>query len=589
MESTGSTFPKWQLAILLGTPIAIGFGYLYWKNQNQSIEEGTDDEKAELKKKLKDGTKSISIDGDSKGGSGDATDSVDPISNGIQNEFETKQFKKLSPFEKSVKYKESGNESFKNGKYDTAIELYDKAIEICPKTNNIDLSQFYQNRAAAYEQLKKWKHVSDDCTKALELNPKYIKALHRRARAYENLKELELCLEDVTAVAILEGFQNNNSLIFADRILKELGLKHAKEAMINKEPVEPSINFVNSYFKSFSQDPIHKVIVSSQEPKGFIKACKAFKNGQFSEVVSACNEEIEKSEDDSDYKLEAILLRGTYYLLSGQFEKSLADFNQVINHKDADPKLRSNALTKRASLHMQTDQREASFSDFDAAIKLDPDNPDIYHHRGQVYLLVEQLEDAVNDFSRASELAPKNPITYVHKLYSEYRQAVNDQNQTKLFAKINDFTEAVKDYPDCIEVYSLFAQILSDQQQFQLADDYFGKALKLEPNNAGLYVHRGLLLLQWRGDINEALKLLEKAIEVDDKCEFAYETLGTVEVQRGNLERAISLFDNAMKLAKSEMELTHIFSLRDAATAQLNVTKKMGLSLASLMSSLPSF
>jgi mitochondrial import receptor subunit TOM70 len=51
--------------------------------------------------------------------------------------------------------------------------------------------------------------------------------------------------------------------------------------------------------------------------------------------------------------------------------------------------------------------------------------------------------------------------------------------------------------------------------------------------SAGLYVHRGLLNLQWKGDINGALKLLEKAIEVDEKCEFAYETLGTVEVQRG--------------------------------------------------------
>jgi import receptor subunit TOM70 len=123
------------------------------------------------------------------------------------------------------------------------------------------------------------------------------------------------------------------------------------------------------------------------------------------------------------------------------------------------------------------------------------------------------------------------------------------------FFQIEEFSEAVKNYPDCIEVYSLFAQILSDQQQYQLADEYFEKAMKLEPNNgeividschgtnvldkriysfvAGLYVHRGLLLLQWKGDINEALKLLEKSIEVDDKCEFAYETLGTVEVQRG--------------------------------------------------------
>lgn len=263
MESTGSTFPKWQLAIILGTPIALGLGYLYYRNQSQSIEEGTEDDKTELKKKLKDGSKSISLDGDSAnqraGGDTAATTSTAESSTSTsQSEFETKQFKKLSPFQKAVKYKEAGNENFKNGKYDAAIELYDKAIEICPKTNNIDLAQFHQNRAAAYEQLKKWQKVLDDCTRALELNSKYIKALHRRARAYENLKQLELCLEDVTAVAILEGFQNNNSLIFADRILKDLGMKHAKEAMANKEPVQPSKNFVSSYFKSFSQDPIHK-------------------------------------------------------------------------------------------------------------------------------------------------------------------------------------------------------------------------------------------------------------------------------------------------------------------------------------------
>jgi import receptor subunit TOM70 len=264
MESTGSTFPRWQLAVLIGTPVALGLSYLYWRKQQSAIEEGIDDEKSssELKKKLKD--KSISIDGDSKStttnstnASGDSTDSK-AVANGVTKDLESKQFNKLSPFEKAVKYKESGNDCFKNGKYDSAIEFYDKAIEICPKANMIDLSQFYQNRAAAYEQLKRWKNVADDCTRALELNSKYIKALHRRARAYENLKELELCLDDVTAVAILEGFQNNNSLIFADRILKDLGLKHAKEALLNKDPIDPSKSFVTNYFKSFSQDPVHK-------------------------------------------------------------------------------------------------------------------------------------------------------------------------------------------------------------------------------------------------------------------------------------------------------------------------------------------
>lgn len=39
------------------------------------------------------------------------------------------------------------------GKYDEAIARYNKAIDVCPKENTEDLATFYQNRAAAYEQL----------------------------------------------------------------------------------------------------------------------------------------------------------------------------------------------------------------------------------------------------------------------------------------------------------------------------------------------------------------------------------------------------------------------------------------------------
>lgn len=95
-------------------------------------------------------------------------------------------------------------------------------------------------------------------------------------------------------------------------------------------------------------------------------------------------------------------------------------------------------------------------------------------------------------------------------------------------------------------------------------------------------MHRGLLQLQWNGDINKSLALLRKAIEVDSKCELAYETLGTVQVQRGMLENAIDLFEKALKLCRSEMEMVHIYSLRNAAIAQLNVANKLGLDLSSL-------
>ena len=35
---------------------------------------------------------------------------------------------------------------------------------------------------------------------------------------------------------------------------------------------------------------------------------------------------------------------------------------------------------------------------------------------------------------------------------------------------------------------------------------------------------------------------------MDDKCELAFETLGTIKVQRGNLSKAVNLFEKAIAL-----------------------------------------
>ena len=39
---------------------------------------------------------------------------------------------------------------------------------------------------------------------------------------------------------------------------------------------------------------------------------------------------------------------------------------------------------------------------------------------------------------------------------------------------------------------------------------------------------RGLLALQSTGDVESAVKLMQEAVDLDEKCEFAYETLGTI-------------------------------------------------------------
>ena len=63
-----------------------------------------------------------------------------------------------------------------------------------------------------------------DCTEALNFNPKYVKAMLRRARIYEGNDKLESALEDVTTACLLEQYTNQDTLAFADRILNKLGI-----------------------------------------------------------------------------------------------------------------------------------------------------------------------------------------------------------------------------------------------------------------------------------------------------------------------------------------------------------------------------
>ena len=82
-------------------------------------------------------------------------------------------------------------------------------------------------------------------------------------------------------------------------------------------------------------------------------------------------------------------MRATFYILSKQREKSMEDLTNIINDDNAPVKIKVNALIKRASLYIQqckdpSKDPQMSFADFSKAVELDPDNSDIYHHRGQV-------------------------------------------------------------------------------------------------------------------------------------------------------------------------------------------------------------
>jgi len=101
--------------------------------------------------------------------------------------------------------KREGNEMFAKGDQEGAIEKYTQAIEACgDEGKDAGLkADILANRAACYRQLYNPKAVVDDCSLALKLNPQHVKALVRRAQAYENLEKYEDALRDFDLANVL--------------------------------------------------------------------------------------------------------------------------------------------------------------------------------------------------------------------------------------------------------------------------------------------------------------------------------------------------------------------------------------------------
>lgn len=70
---------------------------------------------------------------------------------------------------------------------------------------------------------------------------------------------------------------------------------------------------------------------------------------------------------------------------------------------------------------------------------------------------------------------------------------------------------------------------------------------------------------------------------MDSRCEFAHETLATVYVQRGDFDEALVLFAKAIQLCRTETEMAHLISLREAVVAQQRVCKRLNLSVQDLI------
>lgn len=106
------------------------------------------------------------------------------------------------------KTKEEGNEAYKQNRIKDACDLYSQALQIDPlnkKTN----AKLYFNRAVALGKQGKNREAIADCTSALQLDSKYVKAIMKRARLYMDVEEYEEAVKDYETLCKMDKSREN--------------------------------------------------------------------------------------------------------------------------------------------------------------------------------------------------------------------------------------------------------------------------------------------------------------------------------------------------------------------------------------------
>ncbi|GAB2219183.1 hypothetical protein Drorol1_Dr00006814 [Drosera rotundifolia] len=133
--------------------------------------------------------------------------------------------------------KTDGNLLFKNAQYEDALLKYELALQLAPEIplSNELRAMCHANRGICYLKLGKYEETIKECTKAIELNPAYIKALLRRADAYERLERFEDAIGDCKKILELEPSNNEarSNILRLEPKAREKAEK-MKEEMIGK-------------------------------------------------------------------------------------------------------------------------------------------------------------------------------------------------------------------------------------------------------------------------------------------------------------------------------------------------------------------
>ncbi|XP_016101147.1 RNA polymerase II-associated protein 3 isoform X3 [Sinocyclocheilus grahami] len=244
--------------------------------------------------------------------------------------------------------KQKGNECFRDGRYDSAIECYTRGMDSDPYSPVLPT-----NRAACFFRLNKFAVAESDCNLAIALDGKYVKAYIRRAEARTALNKHQDALEDYEMVLKLDpgSSEAQSELQKLQQVLGSSGRTEEKSES-DAEPLQQ--------LQEQEQQRKQEAVVQKDRGNAY------FKEGKYEAAVECYSRGMEA--DGTNALLPAN--RAMAYLKLHRFSDAEQDCSTALALDASYAKAFARRATARAARGRTREAKE----DFEQVLKLEPGN-----------------------------------------------------------------------------------------------------------------------------------------------------------------------------------------------------------------------
>lgn len=257
------------------------------------------------------------------------------------------------------------------------------------------------------------------------------------------------------------------------------------------------------------------------------------------------------------------------YARSGQDYKALAVYEQILEKNKDD----FNALTSLGGIYRRLNRFDDSIEVLDKALALDPDNIQVHYNLGFTYKLMGMYQDALECFNIVIGENPNDILAYnqqgsIHSLMGDSKSAISsyrrglqlDQNHPVLHLNLakeleklgreeevkSEYEAALRAKPGWSDALNGYALFLMDRDKNAEAYELLQRGIKVSPDDIVLQNSMGALQLR-RGEYEDAEALFNSVLSRNFRDQDALMGLADVYSKENNPQKVASVVDRIKK------------------------------------------